>query len=246
MVQHNTYTSLKDKKIFILGGSSGLGLATAKAAAAEGAIITIISGNQQRTDQALQQLPGTAAGHAIDLSQEKNIAQFFARSGNFDHLVYTAAENLTLNTINDTNIADAQRFFNLRYWGAFAAVKYGSPKISAGGSITLTGGIAGARPGKGWSVASSICGMMEGFTRAMAVELAPMRVNCVVPGLIRTNLWDSMAPTDREQLFTAVGNSALVKRIGEAEDIAGTFCYLMKQAFGTGQCLVVDGGAVLV
>jgi len=118
--------------------------------------------------------------------------------------------------------------------------------LNPGGSISLTGGIAGARPGKGWSVASSICGMMEGFTRAMAVELAPIRVNCVVPGVIRTGLWSSMSEVDREQLYTSVANSLLLQRVGEASDIAQTFCYLMKQTFGTGQCLTVDGGAVLV
>lgn len=244
MAQNNR--TLKDKQVLILGGSSGLGLATARAAAAEGAILTIVSANQQRIDQALQQLPANATGHAVDLSLEKNIQHFFLRTGNFDHLVYTAGENLKLSPISDTPIDEARQFFNLRYWGAFAAVKYGAPHLNPGGSICLTGGIAGARPGKGWSVASSICGMMEGFTRAMAVELAPLRVNCVVPGVIRTNLWGSMNETEREQLYTTVGNSLLVKRVGEAEDIAQTFCYLMKQSFGTGQCLVVDGGAVLV
>jgi len=244
MAQHNN--TLKDKKVLLFGGSSGLGLATAKAAAAEGAIVTIVSGNQQRLDLALQHLPASATGQAIDLSQEKNIQQFFAAAGKFDHFIYTAGENIKLNQISDTDIDTARGFFNLRYWGAFAAVKYGESHINPGGSISLTGGIAGARPGKGWSVASSICGMMEGFTRAMAVELAPIRVNCVVPGVIRTDLWSSMPEADREQLYTSVGNSILLQRVGEAEDIAQTFCYLMKQTFGTGQCLTVDGGAVLI
>jgi NAD(P)-dependent dehydrogenase (short-subunit alcohol dehydrogenase family) len=238
--------TLKDKKVLLLGGSSGLGLATAKAAAAEGALVTIVSGNEQRIDQALQQLPASATGQAVDLSQEKNIRQFFAAAGKFDHVVYTAGENLKLNNISDTDIDTARRFFELRYWGVFAAVKYGAPHVNSGGSISLTGGIAGARPGKGWSVASSICGMVEGFTRAMAVELAPLRVNCVVPGVIRTDLWSSMPEADREQLYASVANSLLLRRVGEAADIAQTFCYLMKQTFGTGQCLTVDGGAVLV
>jgi NAD(P)-dependent dehydrogenase (short-subunit alcohol dehydrogenase family) len=87
---------------------------------------------------------------------------------------------------------------------------------------------------------------MEGFTRAMAIELAPIRVNLVAPGVVRTNLWNSLSATDREQLYTSVGNSLPLKRIGEAEDIALSFIYLMKQQFATGQVLVVDGGAVLV
>ena len=83
-------------------------------------------------------------------------------------------------------------------------------------------------------------------TRAMAVELAPIRVNQVAPGVTRTNLWNSMSETDREQLYTNVGNALPVKRIGEADDIAQTFIYMMKQHFATGQVITVDGGAVLV
>ena len=238
--------SIAGKKVIVLGGSSGLGLATAKAAADEGANVTIVSGNRQRIDQALAHLQGHCEGHAIDLSIEENIKSFFEKAGPFDHLVYTAAENLSLNNIAETEISKARQFFTLRYWGAFAAVKYGASHINTGGSIGLTSGIASSRPGKGWSLASSICGAIEGFTRAMAVELAPIRVNCVAPGVVKTNLWSSMTEADREDLYSAVGQSSLVKKVGAAADIAQAFLYLMKQPFCTGQSLVVDGGAVLV
>ena len=82
--------------------------------------------------------------------------------------------------------------------------------------------------------------------RAMAVELAPIRVNLVSPGVVKTNLWDSLSAEDRDQLYTSVGNALPVKRVGEAADIARAFVYLMQQAFCTGQTLVVDGGTVLV
>jgi NAD(P)-dependent dehydrogenase (short-subunit alcohol dehydrogenase family) len=238
--------TLSGKKIILLGASSGLGLATAKAAAAEGAKVTIVSGSRQRLDQALQQLPAGSEGHAVDLGKEDNIKNFFGAIGQFDHLVYSAAENLTLHTISDTDIDEARQFLNLRFWGAFAAVKYGAPHINPGGSISLTSGIASLRPGKGWALAAAICGAMEGFVRALAVELAPIRVNSVMPGVIRTNLWNSMPQADRENLFKTLGDSMLVKRVGEAEDIALAFLYLMKQQFGTGQNLVIDGGSVLV
>jgi NAD(P)-dependent dehydrogenase (short-subunit alcohol dehydrogenase family) len=237
---------LTGKRVILLGASTGIGLATAKAAAAEGANVVIVSGNEQRVQKALKELPEGSAGHAVDLSKEENISSFFETIGNFDHLVYTAAENLTLNTICQTDLNKARQFFNLRFWSALAAVKYSVPYINAGGSINLTSGIAGARPGNGWSVASSICGAMEGFVRAMAVELAPIRVNSVVPGVVRTNLWNSMADAERSSFYQTVGDALPVKRIGEADDIALAFLYLMKQQFGTGQNLVIDGGAVLV
>jgi NAD(P)-dependent dehydrogenase (short-subunit alcohol dehydrogenase family) len=246
MKTQNQKSTLAEKRVIILGGSSGLGLATAHAAADEGAKVVIVSGNQQRIDSALKELPEGTEGYAVDLAHEQNIKAFFDTIGNFDHLVYTAGENLVLNNISETNIEDAHNFFTLRFWGAFAAVKYGAPHINKGGSINLTGGIASPRPGAGWALAASICAAVEGFTRAMAVELAPIRVNQVSPGVIKTNLWNSMSETDRENLYTNVGNSLPLKRVGEAEDIAQAFIYMMKQQFGTGQVITVDGGAVLV
>ncbi|HTJ53180.1 MAG TPA: SDR family oxidoreductase [Cyclobacteriaceae bacterium] len=244
MGNHNS--SLSGKKVIVLGGTSGLGQAAAKAAALEGAIVSVVSSNQQRIDQTLKTLPDGSTGYAVDLSKEANIKNVFNTIGKFDHLIYTAGENISLNTIHEMNIEQAREFFTLRYWGALAAVKYGMPHINQGGSICLTSGIASTRPGKGWALASSICGAMEGLVRALAVELAPIRVNSVVPGVVKTNLWNSMTPADRENLYTSVGDALLVKRVGEAEDIAQAFIYLMKQQFGTGQNIVIDGGAVLV
>jgi NAD(P)-dependent dehydrogenase (short-subunit alcohol dehydrogenase family) len=241
-----TNVSLTGKKVVILGGSSGIGLATAKAAAQEGATVVIVSSNQQRIDNALVELPTGNKGLAVDLTNEQQIKDLFTQLGKFDHLVYTAGESLQLATIANVPVADAQQFFNLRYWGAFRAVKYASPNINTGGSITLTGGIAALRPGSGWSLGASICAAMEGFTRAMAIELAPVRVNLVSPGVVRTNLWSAMSEEERENLYTNTGNNLPVKRIGEAEDIAQTYLYLIRQQYSTGQIVVVDGGSVLV
>ncbi len=229
-----------------MGASSGIGLAAAKAVGEEGGKVVIVSSNRQRVDKALAELPAGSEGFAVDLSKEENIKDFFGKVGPFDHLVFSAGENLTLNTIDATDINQAKEFFTLRFWGPFAAIKYGASLINPGGSISLTSGTASARPGAGWSVASAICGAMEGFVRAMAVELAPIRVNCVVPGVVRTPLWDSMPQSEREGLYEHVRQSVLVKRVGEPEDVAEGFVYLMKQKNGTGQTLVIDGGALLV
>jgi len=241
----NAFT-LKGKRVIILGGSSGLGLATAQAAAEDGAEIVIVSSSQQRIDSALETLPANSKGYAADLGAEENIKALFEQIGAFDHLVYTAGENISLSMIADTDIMKAQQYFNIRFWGAYAAIKYSVPYINKGGSICLTSGIASQRPGAGWSLGACICSAVEGLCRAMAVELTPIRVNAVLPGVIRTNLWNSMTEADRNGLFDYVGNSLLVKRIGEAEEIAQTFLFMMKQSFATGQCYTVDGGASLV
>ena len=238
--------SLSGKRVVILGGSSGIGLATAKAAATEGAQLVIVSSNPHRIDKALNDLPEGCKGYTADLTSEDQIKHFFDQNGAFDHLVFTAGESIRLGNLQDTEIGEAMTYFSLRFWGAFTAVKYAIPYINPTGSIVLTGGIAGVRPGKGWSLGASICSAMEGFTRAMAVELAPVRVNAVSPGVVRTNLWASMSEVDRENMYAQLGQSLPVKRVGEADDIAQTYLYLMRQPFSTGQTLIVDGGTVLV
>jgi len=238
--------ALKNKKVLVLGGSSGLGLATAQAAAVEGAEIIIVSSNQQRIDTALQTLPNNSRGFSVDLADEGAIQAFFSHIGNFDHLVYTAGENISMSMLEDTEVDQGKDFFTIRFWGAFAAIKYGKKWINAGGSINLMSGNFGQRPAKGYSLGATICGAMDAFTKAMAVELAPIRVNNIAAGIIDTNLWSNLSEEERSGFFTHLENTLLLKRVGEPEDIAQAFVYLMKQTYTTGQSLIVDGGAVLV
>jgi NAD(P)-dependent dehydrogenase (short-subunit alcohol dehydrogenase family) len=237
---------LQGKRVVVLGGSSGIGLAVAKQAALQGANVVIASSSAERVQKAVESVGGKAQGQAVDLSDEQAVATFFAKLGSFDHLVFTAGDSLHLHDLASTDLQEARRAFELRYWAALAAVKYGSPHIRKQGSIVLTTGIAGQRPQKGWVMAASVCGTIEALTRALAVELAPIRVNAVSPGVVRTNLWQNMDAAEREHLYESVGNSLPVGRVGEAEEVAQAYLFLMQEGFSTGQALVVDGGTVLV
>jgi NAD(P)-dependent dehydrogenase (short-subunit alcohol dehydrogenase family) len=237
--------NLEGRRVLILGGTSGIGLAVAKAVEREGALVVVASSRRQRIDRALASLESGAVGHVVDLADEAQVRGLFAQLGAFDHLVYTAGETLQLGPLDALEVERARGFVNVRFWGAFMAAKYGSPHIRAGGSITLTNGIAALRPRRGWTVAASICGAMEALTRALAVELAPIRVNAVCPGLVRTELWNDMTESDRAALYRDVAQSLPVGRVGEPEDLAEAYIYLMRQGYSTGQIVVVDGGAVL-
>lgn len=237
---------LQDKRVVVLGGSSGIGLATAQLATAQGAKVVIASSNAERVQKAVESIGGEAQGQAVDLSDEGAVANFFSKLGPFDHLAFTAGDSLHLRNLASTDLQQARRAFELRYWAALAAVKYGSPQIRKEGSIVLTTGIAGQRPQKGWVIAASVCGTIEALTRALAVELAPIRVNAVSLGVVRTNLWQNMSAPERERLFEAVGSSLPVGRIGEAHEIAQAYLFLMQEGFATGQAVVIDGGTVLV
>jgi NAD(P)-dependent dehydrogenase (short-subunit alcohol dehydrogenase family) len=204
------------------------------------------SSNPERVRKAADELGGTTEGHALDLADESAVETFFTKLGAFDHLVFTAGDSLHLHDLAATDLKEARRAFELRYWAALAAVKYGSGNIQKGGSIVLTTGIAGQRPRKGWVIAASVCGTIEALTRALAMELAPIRVNAVSPGVVRTNLWQSMPVEERERLYKNVGDSLPVGRVGEADDIAQGYLFLMQEQFSTGQILVIDGGTVLV
>ena len=236
----------ENKRVVIIGGSSGIGLAVAEEATSQGAEVVIISSNAERVQEAIRSIGGKARGQAVDVSDEKAVESFFANHGAFDHLVFTAGDNLQLHELANMDLKQARRAFDLRYWSALATVKYGSPQIRKGGSIVLTTGVAGRRPHRGWVIAASVCGTIEALTRALAVELAPIRVNAVSPGVVRTNLWQNMSSAEREQLFESVGKRLPVGRVGEAQDIAQAFLFLMKEGFSTGQTVVVDGGTVLV
>ncbi|WP_312508716.1 SDR family oxidoreductase [Chryseobacterium culicis] len=238
--------TLENKKVIILGGSSGLGLATAQAAAADGAEVIIVSSNQQRIDRALATLPENSRGFAVSLDKEENIKTFFSTIGKFDHLVYTAGENISMSMVDDMDIENGKDFFTIRFWGAFAAIKYGRPHINEGGSINLMSGNFGQRPAAGYSLGATICGAMDAFTKAMAVELAPVRVNNIAAGIIDTNLWGNLSREDKENFFSHLENTLLLQRVGQPMDVADAFVFLMKQEYMTGQSLVIDGGAVLV
>ncbi|HXO36474.1 MAG TPA: SDR family oxidoreductase [Candidatus Acidoferrales bacterium] len=241
-----TEKDFDNKRVVVVGGSSGVGLAVAEKAALQGAEVIIVSSSAGRVQEAIQSIEGNVRGEVVDVSDEKAVEGFFTNLGAFDHLVFTAGDSLQLHELADTDLKQARSAFELRYWSALAAVKYGSPQIRKGGSIVLTTGVAGRRPHSGWVVVASVCGTIEALTRALAVELAPIRVNAVSPGVVRTNLWQNMSSSEREQLFESVGKRLPVGRVGEAREIAQAYLFLMQEGFSTGQTVVVDGGTVLV
>ena len=237
--------TLANQRIVIIGGSSGTGLATARAAAAAGAAVTIASSDQGRLSTALAGLPGNCDGALVDTRSESEVAALFASIGELDHLIYTAGDAVTPRALQDLSLDEARQQFEVRFWGAIATVKHAAPRIRPGGSIVLTSGTVGVRPAPGAALAASGAGAIEGLTRGLAVELAPVRVNAVRPGAIRTPMWDRIPEPQREALFTTLAGRTLTKTIGEADEIAATHLFLMENHFVTGTVLTVDGGSVL-
>jgi NAD(P)-dependent dehydrogenase (short-subunit alcohol dehydrogenase family) len=131
---------------------------------------------------------------------------------------------------------------NARFWGAFNAAKYAAPKMGTGGSITFMSGTAAVRPLPGAAVSTASCAAVEGFARALAVELAPIRVNTIQPGLVDTPFLNQFGER-RDALIAEYSERLPVKR--RPDEIADAVLFLMKNGFVTGITLTVDGGGIL-
>jgi NAD(P)-dependent dehydrogenase (short-subunit alcohol dehydrogenase family) len=237
--------SLKNARVLVIGGTSGIGLGVASAAAERGAIPIVVSRQQSSVDRALSELPEHARGATVDLTDLPALERLAVDIGDIEHLVFTAGESLELAPLAELTPEVITRFFQTRFVGALTAVRVFAPHITAGGSITLTSGTAADQPGFG-ALPVSVCGAMNALTKALAVELAPIRVNVVAPGVVRTPLWVAMSDADRQAMYDQAAQQLPLGRIGEVADIARAYLYCMEQEFGTGIVLTVDGGTVLV
>ncbi|MGY4472892.1 SDR family oxidoreductase [Bradyrhizobium sp. USDA 3364] len=235
--------SLDGKRVIAIGGSSGIGFAVAALAQERGAEVVIASSNTANVDAAAARLPGSS-GRTVDLRDEAGVSRFFAEVGSFDHLAITAGDRgvPAFGAARDLDLAAAREALALRFWGSLAAVKHGSRVIAADGSITLTGGMLAHRPQKGMPFVTAAAGAMESLARGLAVDLAPVRVNAVCPGLILTERVTQM-PEERVRGYV---KGLPLPRAASPGEAATAYLYLMLNSYVTGQTLAVDGGGLLV
>ena len=237
--------TLTGQRVVVIGGSSGMGLATARAAAESGAVVTIASSRRDRVDAALADLPDSCDGAVLDTRDEAAVADLFARVGELDHVSFTAGDAPDRRALKELPIDDARRFFDVRFWGAVAVAKHAAPRIRPGGSITLTTGTIGVRPTPGAALAAAGSAAAEGLVRGLAVDLAPVRINAVRSGAVRTPIWDAVPEPQRAAILDTFAKRALTGTVGEPEQIAAAHLYLMDNRFVTGTVLTVDGGLLL-
>lgn len=235
--------SLQDQTVVILGGSSGIGLATARAALAEGAKVTITGRSRQRLDAACAALETDVRAVALDATDEAGTRALFASFDRVDHVFITAGI-VAFDPKLAPETAALRDAIETRFLGALFAAKYAAARMAAGGSITFMSGTTALRPLHGASVATASCGAVEAFARSLAVDLAPIRVNTIQPGLVDTPFLDVLGDK-REAIITEYSRRLPVKRPGRPEEIADAVLFLMKNGFVTGITLTIDGGGVL-
>lgn len=237
--------SLQNARVLIIGGTSGIGLGVARAVADRGGAPIVVSRRQSSVDRALADLPRGTAGTTVDLGNDRDLDRLAEEVGDIDHLVYTAGESLELTGLTDLTPEVITGFFQTRFVGAVSAVRAFTSRLRPGGSVTLTSGTAAWQPRFG-VLPVALCGAMNAVTTALAVELAPIRVNAVAPGLSRTPLWDALSEADRETLYEEESHRIPLGRVAEVEDVARAYVYCMEQVFSTGLVLTVEGGTLLV
>jgi len=236
---------LQDQCVVVLGGSSGIGLATASAALAQGAVVTITGRDRARLDAARESLGSKVRAVSLDAADEAGTQSLLSEFERIDHVFITAGA-LVIDAGLEPETDALQAALNTRFWGGLYAAKYASPRMTHGGSITFMSGTAGRRPLAGAAVASASCGAVDAFARALAIDLAPVRVNTIAPGYVDTPLFDELLGDQRDAVLATAAESLPVKRIGRPEDIADAVLFLMTNGYVNGISLPVDGGGLLV
>lgn len=221
-------------RVVIMGGTSGIGLATAEILAKDGADVTVTGRNEQR-------LAAFGAGHAeqVDGTVEAEVAAFFERFGSFDHLVLAFSPGAVgLGPVATTDLDHVRTAFEGKLFGYLAAIKH----AQVTGSITMISASSARAALPGTVALAAVNGAIERIVSPLAAELAPVRVNVVAPGLIDTPWWSFLDEQARQAQYASAAAMVPAGRIGDAQDVAEAIRYLIGAGFVTGTVLAVDGG----
>lgn len=240
---------ISNQTIIVVGGSSGIGLGIAQATLAKGARIVIVGRSQERLERVAVELADKSRVQTVaaDVTGEDDVRHLFEAVGHFDHLVVTAASNLVYQPIRELDLDGARRTIDAKLIAALLLAKHAAAHIDEHGSITFTAGIAAERPMPTAAVVAAVNGALFSLAYALAVGLAPVRVNAISPGWIDTPVWDTSAlRANKPAMFEQMSQRLPARRIGQPGDIGHAALFLMENEFTTGTVLHVDGGHRLV
>jgi NAD(P)-dependent dehydrogenase (short-subunit alcohol dehydrogenase family) len=217
-------------RVVLIGGSSGIGLAAAKLCADKGWDVVIASRNPDRADI-------DALKVVLDVTDAAATRDVLGGLGPIDHLVCTTVARAG-GPVKELDLTAARNAFEAKLWGPLAAIQVADVRES----IVLTSGVAAWTPMRGGAATAAVNGAVEALVRTLAVELAPVRVNAVCPGIVDTPTWAGLADDAREAMFARLSANLPAGRVGVAEDVAHGIWLLLTNSFVTGTVLGVDGG----
>jgi NAD(P)-dependent dehydrogenase (short-subunit alcohol dehydrogenase family) len=239
--------TLRDRRVVIVGGTSGMGLGAARLAARAGAEVVVAGRRPLAERRAVEAGAGSVTHAVVDATEEASVATLFDEVGELDHLFVTAAPSFdSPRSLTEQDVATARRYVDAKLWGSWACARYAVPRLRPGGSLTfLTGGFA-VRPRPGAAFVTVAFAAVEALARGLAVDLAPVRVNTIRPGLVDSDMWNFLDDTGRAQLRERAARYMPARRIGTIEDIGHAAVFLMTNPYVTGTVLEVSGGETLV
>ena len=230
---------LKGANIVVMGGSSGIGLAAAKLAQHEGATVTIAGRSLEKLAQAQRELDGVRTVVA-DVTDEASVGRVFEELDHVDHVLISAG-TIVNGKIVDNDLATLRHIVDERIWGPTYVVRHARPRMTSG-SMTFTSGGLSSRPRLGAAMITAGLAAVEALAPALALELAPVRVNAVTPGLIDTPLLHAAYGANRDALVNSRAAALPGKRIGTADEVAQAIIMLMTNEYINGAVLHIDGG----
>ncbi|CAF3597932.1 unnamed protein product [Fusarium graminearum] len=249
---------LQDKLVIVIGGTSGIGFAVAKACVEHGAKVVVAGRSQGKVDGAIERLRTVAdeqskvRGYICDLSSpdvEENVRLLFDfathnRDHKVHHIVNTAGQMGSPLALKDTTAEDVLNICQARVVGDVIIAKLSLQYLEAShtSSYTMTGGLGTYKPVAGYSVRDGLGGAKDALARSLALEIKPIRVNLVNPGAVQTELFDQFAGMCGEEVIDGIRGKAVLGRIGQPEDLAEAYLGIMKNYFITGSIVNIDGG----
>jgi NAD(P)-dependent dehydrogenase (short-subunit alcohol dehydrogenase family) len=229
------------QRVCIVGGTAGMGLAIARRLAREGADVVIAGRDLDRARRIAIGIGPSVKGRAVDVMHQESIASFFDDLGIIDHLVVAAAK-VSGGRFGQESFDQARESFDGKFWAQWLCAHYA--KVSR--SILLFSGILSRKPSPGLTTAGAINGAVEALGRSLAIELAPIRVNVISPGLIQGT--DASRDMPQEVVRTMVEGAASrlpVGLVGDADSVAGLAISVLASPYMTGTVVDIDGGALL-
>jgi NAD(P)-dependent dehydrogenase (short-subunit alcohol dehydrogenase family) len=236
--------SVEGRSVLIIGGTSGLGYATAKSFVNRDARVGIVGRDEAKAEQAAASLGAGVVSGALDATDAVALESFMARFGPVDHVVsFTGLQPAA--PVGEAEHDMFSSAFDARVWVARNCCAIAAPRMPPDGSFTFCSGLSALRPRSGRSPGAVATAALESFCRAMAVELSPIRVNALCPGAFDTEVLRRFLGSDPVDGLERLGSSIPLGRVGKPEEIAHAVHFLVTNTYTTGITLRVDGGALL-
>ena len=232
--------------VYVMGGSYGIGEATARAFAAAGDEVVITGRSSERLDAAAARIAGPVETRPLDATDPDAVAGFFGEGETVDHLVLALSPGaVAIGPLVTLNEGELRTAFDGKFFAHVRVVQAAAPHLSEHGTVTFISAASARSAGPGTAGLAAANGAIEAMVPPLAAELAPVRVNAVSPGVIDTDWWAGFPAEQRAAFFANYTASTPVGRVGRPEDVAAAVLYLARNGFVTGTVLDVSGGLTL-